>query len=167
MRTPRQPSLAGKAESRPVEVKHMEVRHLELNFPGTLVGFEQAFARLRDELDAANLSAGTRYNIELVFEEIVANIVRHGSDPERAVAIHVALEVGGESIVLTFLDDGVPFDPRERTDPIAPKSLEDATVGGLGLMLVRRAATGLEYCRTADQNNRLVVVLAGDPHVLS
>jgi len=145
----------------------VEARRLELNFPGTLVGFEHAFTRLRDELDAANLSAGARYNAELVFEEIVANIVRHGSEPERATAVHVALEVGGESIVFTFLDDGVPFDPRERTDPIAPKSLEEAAVGGLGLMLVRRAATGLEYCRTADHRNRLVVTLATGPRVLS
>ena len=145
----------------------MDVRRLELNFPGTSVGFEQAFTKLRDELDAANLSGGTRYNVELVFEEIVANIVRHGSEPERAAAVHVALEVGGESIVLTFLDDGVPFDPRERTDPIAPKSLEEATIGGLGLMLVRRAATGLEYCRTADHRNRLVVRLAAGARVLS
>jgi anti-sigma regulatory factor (Ser/Thr protein kinase) len=77
----------------------------------------------------------------------------------------VSLEVAETSIVLTFEDDGVPFDPSCRIDPVPAKSLEDAALGGLGLMLVRRATTTLDYRRTADQHNRLVATLALGPSV--
>jgi len=138
----------------------MDAHSLELSFPGTLVGFEEAFTQLRGALDNADLSPGTRYNVELVFEEIVANIVRHGCQPDRKVIVSVTLEVGRESVILTFCDDGVPFDPRDRIDPPPAKSLEEAPIGGRGLMFVRHAATAFDYCRTSDQHNRFVVTLA-------
>jgi anti-sigma regulatory factor (Ser/Thr protein kinase) len=135
-------------------------RRIELAFPGTLAGFEHAFGEVRRVLDAHDLTPGARYNVELAFEEIGANIVRYGSTPDRQVAVHVALELGDQAVVLTFEDDGIPFDPRDRTDPEPSKSLEDAAVGGLGLMLVRQAACTLDYCRTPDQHNRLIVSVA-------
>ena len=142
-------------------------RLVELSFPGTFTGFEQAFARLRGALDDVDLQPATRFNVELVFEEIVANIVRYGGEPDRELAVSVWLELNGESIVLTFRDNGRPFDPRERADPAPPTSLEDARVGGLGVMLVRRVATGLDYCRTSDEHNQLIVTLAAKPRALS
>ena len=47
------------------------------SFPGTLAAFEAAFAQLRRALDEEPLDAEARFNVELVFEEIVANIVRY------------------------------------------------------------------------------------------
>ena len=38
-------------------------------------------------------------------------------------------------------------------------SLEEAKVGGYGVMLVRRAASGLDYLRTDAGRNRLIVTL--------
>ena len=142
----------------------MKARRVEFSFDATLSGLEQAFGQLSSALDAHELSAATRYNIELIFEEIVANIIRHGTPPGRAVAVHVLLEVGDSSIVLTFQDNGIPFDPRGRTDPVPAKSLEDATAGGRGLMLVRHAAQSLDYQLTSDQNNRLVITLPRSGH---
>jgi len=112
---------------------------------------------LRRALDRQALSATTRYNAELVFEEIVANIVGHGARNGREPDVRVTLEARPDSIELIFDDDGVPFDPRGLPDPVKAKSLEEAKVGGFGLMLVRHAASSLEYLRTAGDRNQLTV----------
>lgn len=138
----------------------MQARRIEIDFPATHDGFADAFARLRNALDAEQLDAAPRYNAELVFEEIVANIVKHGSVNGRDPDVRVTLEPTADSIVLTFDDDGGPFDPRGHPDPVRPKSLETAKVGGFGLMLVRRAASSLDYLRTAEGHNRLTVRLS-------
>jgi serine/threonine-protein kinase RsbW len=138
----------------------MQVPRAEIRFPGTHEGFAQGFARLRGALDAARLEAAPRYNVELVFEEIVANIVSHGAVDGREPDVRVTLEPYTDSIVLTFDGEGVPFDPRGRSDPVRPRSLEEAKVGGFGLMLVRRAASELDYRRTAEGRNRLTVRVA-------
>jgi serine/threonine-protein kinase RsbW len=136
---------------------------IQLSFPGTLRGFEQAFGSLRSALDGGGLNQAARYNAELVFEEIVANILRHGAPCGGELDIQVSLEVDDERIIMTFDDDGVPFDPRGRPDPKLPTSLADAADGGLGLMMVRRAANDMQYQRTPQHRNRLIVTLPADP----
>jgi serine/threonine-protein kinase RsbW len=127
-----------------------------MRFSGTLEDFERAFGALRAALDTQPLDAAARYNVELVFEEIVANVVRHGATKGHRVDVRVTLELSAAAITLTFDDDGVAFDPRSRTDP-PPKAREGQ--GGFGLMLVHRVAGSLAYLRTAEGRNRLTVTL--------
>ena len=137
----------------------MDAQRIEIRFPGSHAGFARAFRRLRHALDGEALTATTRYNAELVFEEITANIVEHGAPDRHELHVCVTLEVCADSIVLTFEDNGVSFDPRRRPDPPPQKSLEEARIGGYGLMLVRRAAQSIDYLRTAEGSNRLTVRL--------
>ena len=141
----------------------MHRRRVEIRFLGTHEGFAQAFVELRHALDREALDAAARYDCELIFEEIVDNIVSHGAVGDRAPDVHVTLEHGSDSIVLTFDDDGVPFDPRGIPDPMPAKSLQEAKIGGFGLMLVRHAASSLEYVRTAEDRNRLTVKVRRRP----
>ena len=115
--------------------------------------------RARHALDAVRLDGATRYNAELVFEEVVANVVGHGAPDGHALEVRFALEIRADSIILTFDDNGVPFDPRGRADPPPQKSLDEARIGGYGLMLVRHAASSLDYLRTNEGHNRLIVRL--------
>jgi serine/threonine-protein kinase RsbW len=91
-----------------------------------------------------------------VFEEVISNVVRHGG----AQQIEVSLARQADAIVLTFDDDGEPFDPLQRPAPVLPTSIEEAPLGGLGLLLLRKASTQLRYERTAGQTNRLIVTIA-------
>jgi serine/threonine-protein kinase RsbW len=139
----------------------MHSRRVEIRFPGTHAGFAQGFVQARGALDAQRLQGALRYNAELVFEEITANIIAHGAPDGHELEVCVTLEACDDSIVLTFEDNGVPFDPRNRADPLPQKSLDEARIGGYGLVLVRRAARSIEYLRTAEGRNRLTVRL---PH---
>jgi anti-sigma regulatory factor (Ser/Thr protein kinase) len=146
----------------------MPGRGVAIRFPGTHAGFAQGFDEARAALDAQGVSGALRYNAELVFEEITANIIEHGAPDRHELHVCVTLEVCADSIVLTFDDNGVPFDPRRRPDPPPQKSLEEARIGGYGLMLVRRAAQSIDYLRTADGHNQLSVRLPrGDQVAMS
>jgi anti-sigma regulatory factor (Ser/Thr protein kinase) len=127
-----------------------------VRFSSTLEDFERAFAGLRGALDAAQLGAASRYQVELVFEEIVANILRYGATDGHALDVRVTLELGPDAISLTFDDNGVAFDPCVRADP--PPTARHGQ-GGFGLMLVQRAARALAYLRTPEGRNRLTVTL--------
>lgn len=137
----------------------MNPRPLDIRFPGTIAGFDEAFAVLRDALDDTALAAQPRFNVELVFEEVVANIVRHAAVPGGTPQVHVTLDVDAAAARLAFEDDGRPFDPRGREDPVPARTLDEAPVGGLGLMMVRRVASALDYERTPGGHNRLVVTV--------
>ena len=138
----------------------MHLRRVQIDFHGNHADFAQSFERFRRALDAERLESVPRYNAELIFEEIVANIVRYGAVAGRDPAIRVTLEPLPDSVRITFDDDGVPFDPCADFEPDPPRSLEGEKIGGFGLTLVRRAASSLEYLRTDDGHNRLRVSVA-------
>lgn len=120
-------------------------------------GFAEGAAGLQSFLDRQHVPASARYNVELAFEEIATNIVRH-AQATSAVDVSVALE--NDEVVLTFEDNGIAFDPLERPPVELPSSIEDAQVGGLGVMLVKKLAARVEYYRTREQRNHLVVAIS-------
>jgi sigma-B regulation protein RsbU (phosphoserine phosphatase) len=99
-------------------------------------------------------------NAHLVFEEIVNNISRYGFDDGREHPIEITGDIEDAHLTLTFDDAGRPFDPRTQPAAKPAGSLEEATIGGRGILLVRAAARRLDYQRTASGHNRFTVTLA-------
>jgi anti-sigma regulatory factor (Ser/Thr protein kinase) len=127
-----------------------------LRFPATIAAFEDAVGVMRRVLDVRGLQGEPRQKVDLAFEEIAVNVVRHAR-PAGEIEVTVVFE--GAEVRLTFEDDGVPFDPRTQPPPTIPESLDDATVGGLGLVLVRRFVTRMDYERTANHHNKLTLTI--------
>jgi anti-sigma regulatory factor (Ser/Thr protein kinase) len=92
------------------------------------------------------------YNAELVFEEMFTNIVRHGTGGRGERQIVVRVSTDGQDLLLEFEDDGPEFDPTRAASPVAPASIAEARVGGLGIALVRKVASRMRYARHADRN---------------
>ena len=130
----------------------------ELRLTVTRPAFARAFDELRRGLDAMQLEKGRRLAVELVFEEVVANVLRHGTRPDRETSVSLAVALEDRAVRLTFLDDGAAFDPRDRPDPAPAQDLEHAEVGGRGLMLIRSVSSTMEYLRTPEGQNRLTVL---------
>ncbi len=137
-------------------------RRIELRLAATREGFAAAFDELRSALDALSLSGRPRFSVELVFEEVVANVVRHGARPDALTTISLEIVLQDDAVRLTFLDDGIPFDPRQHPDPAPASDLEHAETGGRGLMLIRSVCKDLEYARTPEGRNRLTVTVSRD-----
>jgi anti-sigma regulatory factor (Ser/Thr protein kinase) len=137
-------------------------RRFELRLAATREGFAAGFEELRRGLDTLGLDARARFSVELVFEEVVANVIRHGarSDGRTVISLEVLLE--DDAVRLTFLDDGRAFDPRQVPDPSPAPDLDHAETGGRGLLLIRSVCKNLEYARTPEGQNRLTVTVSRD-----
>jgi serine/threonine-protein kinase RsbW len=130
-----------------------------LRFPATLAAYEKAFVELRCALEVRAVQEKARYNVELIFEEIVTNIICHGCGHGTHGTIEVSLGFDDGAIVMKFCDNGPAFDPREH-QVADMSSIEDARIGGLGIELVRRACAGIDYQRTPQEENHLTVTVA-------
>ena len=131
-----------------------------LTFAATFDAYAEASTELARALDARRLQPAPRYKVELVFEEIVSNIIRHGCARNPDCTVEVSLAFGAGVIVLDFQDDGPLFDPRNYAVADAPHTLDDAGHGGLGLLLVRKASAAIEYERARDLNHLTVTIAA-------
>ena len=109
---------------------------------------------------AHGIAAQALWRLDLCATEVVTNVITHGGATARAQAIDLRLEVrlhgrGGEAR-LTVSDSGRAFDPCNA--PLRPqaRTLAEAEPGGQGIVLLRRFADALDYCRS-DQRNHLSI----------
>lgn len=88
------------------------------------------------------------YAVELVLEEWLMNVFRHGSGS--TVGLRVSTAAG--TIELRFEDDGPPFDPTRHPRREPPTSLDAAAPGGLGLSLIQHYARSWSYALLEGRN---------------
>jgi anti-sigma regulatory factor (Ser/Thr protein kinase) len=109
------------------------------------------------------LDPDTRFSLELCLEEAVTNILMHGAIADKSGApVSVTVLSTAPELTLCLEDEGIPFDPTSSIVPPAPKSLEDAPIGGLGIPLMRKTARSMTYERRGDRN-RLILQFGPAP----
>lgn len=93
----------------------------------------------------------------LCLNEVLENVIVHGGAGAHAAPIDLRLQVtrdaGGGEAAVTVADSGAPFDPGSIPVRPLPKTLDEASVGGLGLVMLRRCADWLRYRREAGRNH--------------
>jgi serine/threonine-protein kinase RsbW len=127
-------------------------RSLTLIVPNEFEALERTRLEMRDFIAPLGLPARLVYRLELVLEEALMNRLRHAFPDGRRASTEVTLRVLPEDLLLRLEDDGIPFDPLQAAAPRAASSIEDATVGGLGLPLTRKAASACCYERLNGRN---------------
>src|SRR5262245_39419262 len=99
------------------------------------------------------------FKVRLVLEELVLNLIEHGTGSKND-RIEIRIELEGGRVVLVLEDDGDPFDPRSAPAFDSARPLEERGPRGMGIQLVRSVAEDIAYERI-DSRNRLQVVIAG------
>ena len=63
-----------------------------------------------------------------------------------------------DEVQVLIVDDGRAFDPLDSGVVLLPDSLDDAQVGGLGLLMIRNTASRMSYERR-DGHNRFALTI--------
>ncbi len=116
--------------------------------------------RLGRELEAfgdrCGLSAKSVFELNLILEEIIVNIISYAYVDEQHHEIVIQATLTQGTIEVEVEDDGRPFNPLQVSPPDFCRPLEHMPVGGRGLHLVRTLTKSLAYERTGEKN-RLVM----------
>lgn len=93
------------------------------------------------------------FGLDLVLTEAVTNVICHSKRDDAPGEIHVQCTLGNACIEIELVDNGLPFDPTIY-QPAAPyESLADAEPGGLGIPLMRRYTSSMQYRRESNRNH--------------
>ncbi len=99
------------------------------------------------------ISDKTVFNLNLVLEELFSNIVFYGYDDldEHDVSIH--FQNIENQIFVEISDDAKEFNPLDiSAENEVEKPLEERKIGGLGIHLLKKLMTNIEYIRLNDKN---------------
>lgn len=127
---------------------------LSMTLPRTFAGLAQLSERAGQALAEAAVDAKTAYAVQVVIEELVSNIIRHGQGGDAGPDgdIQVLMAIDSAAVQLHLADSGPAFDPAAAPEPELDVPLEARQVGGLGLHLVRSMTEHLTYERVNGQN---------------
>ncbi len=89
--------------------------------------------------------------LQLVLEEIVTNLIRHGYDDDLH-EILVRIELDENRLTIQIEDDDRSFDPGSVRSPDADAPILDRPIGRMGFHLVRGFVDELDHRRRAARN---------------
>ena len=97
-------------------------------------------------LDAVSCPPKAKMQIEVAAEEIFINIANYAYAPDKGRAtVRVEVSPDPVTVTITFIDQGVPYDPLLREDPDVTLKAEDRPVGGLGIFMVKKTMDDVTY----------------------
>ena len=105
------------------------------------------------ELDAVDCPLRARTQLNVAIDEIMANIAQYAYEPGTGpVTVRFVFEAETRTVTLTFLDNGLPYNPLQKEDPDVALSAEERPIGGLGIFLVKKTMDKIDYAYKFGQN---------------
>jgi len=106
-----------------------------------------------ERLEAADCPPKAQMQIDVAVEEIFVNIAHYAYAPDKGSAA-VRVEVGDDPVTvsITFIDQGMPYDPLSRTDPDVSLPVSERDVGGLGVFLTKQLMDDVTYSYRDGRN---------------
>ena len=102
--------------------------------------------------EESSLGPDEVFNLNLVLEEAVVNIINYAYPKEDKESIYLSAKADKDSIVLVLTDTGKAFDPTSVPDVDVTLSAEDREIGGLGIFLIRQIMNEVRYERIDGKN---------------
>jgi anti-sigma regulatory factor (Ser/Thr protein kinase) len=125
----------------------------ELTVEAKLENLRQVKDFVNGELETLDCPAETRMQLQIVIDEVFGNIARYAYPEETGSAtVRFETEQTPRSVVLTFLDCGIPFDPLKAEAPDTSLKARERTIGGLGIFMVRKLTDEVRYEYKEGQN---------------
>ncbi len=116
---------------------------------------------VNEQLQKQECPMNVQRQIDIAIDELFGNIAHYAYGTQIGLAT-VCVETvctetsdgggGAVDVVITFIDQGVPFDPLAGADPDVTLSAEERDFGGLGIYMVRKSMDEVTYERKDGRN---------------
>lgn len=104
-------------------------------------------------LEALDCPVKAQMQIDIAIDELFGNIAHYAYRPGVGPAtVRVEVVQDPLSVVITFIDQGVPYDPLAKADPDVTLSAEEREIGGLGIYMVKKTMDDISYEYRDGQN---------------
>ena len=101
-------------------------------------------AFVEEQLECCGCPMKAAMQLGLAAEELFVNIAQYAYPQGGGTAL-IRLESFPGRVRITFIDQGIPFDPLAREDPDITAPAEERKIGGLGIYMAKKSLDGMRY----------------------
>lgn len=125
----------------------------ELTINATVENIEKVTEFVNEQLELCGCPVKAQMQIDVAIDELFSNIAHYAYDPDVGPAtVRVETRENPLSVIITFIDNGKPYDPLKKIDPDITLSAEERDIGGLGIFLVKKTMDDVSYEYRNGQN---------------
>ncbi len=107
---------------------------------------------IEELIEDKRISIKSKLQLELIIEELFVNICSYAYEEVGEIKVQYELLEDPLRVVVTFIDEGIEFNPLDRTSPDLTLNAEQRDIGGLGLTIVRKNVDKIDYKYEDNQN---------------
>lgn len=113
---------------------------------------------IEEELEALDAGMKAVIQINVAIDEIFSNIANYAYQGSEGMAtVRLEFDEAARQASITFIDEGVAYNPLEKEDPDTSLSADERPIGGLGIYMVKNIMDDVRY-EYADGKNMLTIV---------
>ena len=125
----------------------------ELTVEAKTTNIETVTDFVNEQLEALDCPMKAQMQIDIAIDELFGNIAHYAYNPEIGKAtVRVEVIEDPLAVTITFIDNGVPYDPLAKADPDTTLSAEERESGGLGIYIVKKSMDDITYEYKDGQN---------------
>lgn len=125
----------------------------EMTITATVENIEKVTDFVNEQLEAIGCPMKAQMQIDVAIDELFGNIAHYAYNPETGPAtVRVEVTEAPVSVIVTFIDHGIPYDPLKKDDPDPTLSADEREIGGLGIFMVKKTMDEITYEYRDGQN---------------
>lgn len=118
----------------------------ELTIDATVDNIQIVTEFVDEQLEGFGCPMKAQSQIDIAIDELFGNIAHYAYKPEVGPAtVRVEVIESPLSVVITFIDHGVPYDPLANEDSDVSLPAEQRKIGGLGIYIVKKSMDEITY----------------------
>ncbi len=125
----------------------------ELTVDAAIENIPAVTSFVEEQLEQVGCPMKAMMQINIAIDELFGNIAQYAYTPKTGKAtVRVEVTENPMAVVITFIDNGVPYDPLAKADPDITKSADEREIGGLGIFMVKKSMDEINYEYKNGQN---------------
>lgn len=112
----------------------------------------QQIPTLAEWIENLHVPSNLSMTINLALEEAVTNVMLYAYPQDKNGQVRIEAEKTDTQITFVISDSGIPFDPTKQPPVNTSLGLEERSIGGLGIHLVRKIMDKIQYRRENKKN---------------
>ena len=125
----------------------------EITLAATVENIETVTEFVNAQLELIDCPIKVQMQIDIAIDELFGNIAHYAYNTEVGSAtVRVEVSEAPLAVIITFIDNGVPYDPLGKDDPDITLSAEEREIGGLGIYMVKKSMDEITYEYKDGQN---------------
>ena len=125
----------------------------EITLAATVENIEVVTDFVNEQLEAMECPMKAQMLIGIAIDELFGNIAHYAYTPDVGEAtVRVEVTENPLSVVITFIDGGVPYNPLTAGEPDTGLSAEERGIGGLGIFMVKKSMDEITYRYEGGKN---------------